>query len=859
MIDTKYLRPTQNYVVTLSDNFISRIATIPLSQYAKFGYVSTVYLINKYLELIDEINLEKDQVCNKLYCLIPKLDKYQTRRILFLKRWIFNKLQLPHVEDVTLAKQLIKEESVVLTSYFKKIELLSTLEANLKEEYEIEKERIAGLFRDFLTDNFFQEALFLSSRNLFNDLSDFDKKSQKHKYNINCSLMNYIARACCKTTPHGLWCETCIGNWRIGHAVELQKDYSKLKRRTRLNLYYLRGALKSKQNDLDIFENLYVSVDPFCTVLENGTIVCLSKRNDNQSLLRLEAEEWILNVLEACKEGKKTISDLTEMLSLNCDIYKSEAFEAVKQLLELGLINAALEPLFGDSRVTSCLKTIRDHAIKRTMEEEFSNIQTKLDQLNYSLTWNDRKKLYVDCEKWLTSYTNKGNNPNMEKLYRVDCGGSWSKLICNDLVDPIKSSVNIYMNVVSRIYGYKDLLQDFRVRFENNFGCDRPVPLVLAERLGHPLNDVDKQWLIDEHWLAPEEEIGRLNFLRFSDYIKNKIDSMSAKQVQIELDEEELASLFDQDLNKDFPNPLAVLCQPVKNLCHLEPGQAKQDTKIVLNSISSHIGSSSTRFLNFLTDKSTIKGIFEEYFPHESDTVVRAEVVYQQFNLQDNVSEMNPALKYEIAIYGPRSARPDDKIIPIADIEIVLKGEPSKRLVVRSISKGVEIIPCVTSPLSYFHDSLVCLLSLIPLQGKIPLSSAIKSVFPWEKPNYIMPRICCGPLILSRRRWTLKKDEIKWRNLAYSDSLLMLKEATGFAKRWFLPRFIFARNDIEKKPVPIDMTNVLLLNQLGKLACDSNEYVILEEMLPNIDSNYLNFNHCNYASEFWTIFNIRKG
>jgi len=130
---------------------------------------------------------------------------------------------------------------------------------------------------------------------------------------------------------------------------------------------------------------------------------------------------------------------------------------------------------------------------------------------------------------------------------------------------------------------------------------------------------------------------------------------------------------------------------------------------------------------------------------------------------------------------------------------------------------------------------------------------------PFDRPeDDHRPRVIFGDLVVAREAWRLRADAVdiaERRRADAADPARHFLNIRRWASEHHLPRYVFARSQLEPKPLFLDLesqASVALLSHLLKQAIkvDPAGGVLLSEMLPRPDQCWLEDAAGNrYASE----------
>ncbi len=185
---------------------------------------------------------------------------------------------------------------------------------------------------------------------------------------------------------------------------------------------------------------------------------------------------------------------------------------------------------------------------------------------------------------------------------------------------------------------------------------------------------------------------------------------------------------------------------------------------------------------------------------------------------------------YELVCPGETSFRPEDEQIPVEDL--VIEHDPGEdRLLLRSRRLGVEVIPVylgfllpmalpeVQQVLLNFSPTTMVQLDLWSGTGLAGEAAAT------------LPRVTLGNLVLQRRTWRVPAEELPEHATGADDAERLLTW-----RRWQrahgLPRRVFVALGGEHKPQYVDFDSQMCVNLLETAARGTTSTVVFSEMLP---------------------------
>ena len=230
----------------------------------------------------------------------------------------------------------------------------------------------------------------------------------------------------------------------------------------------------------------------------------------------------------------------------------------------------------------------------------------------------------------------------------------------------------------------------------------------------------------------------------------------------------------------------------------------------------------------------------------EREGAVLAEVSFMHGGRTANAGLRPPLLAHEIVLPGD-VATPGRIALPLADL-LVRFDSASGELVLRSRSRGVRVVPVVTSGIS--TEGILDFLVEIGRQGTQPLAwfpgFDVAGVAHW-------PRVRSGRVVLFRERWCFAGAEVPGAGAGRID-FARFAAITRWRVRHGLPRRAFVHTSADPKPFFVDFESPLfveaLLRALAPAGAEAHPVLHVTEMLPGPDSLWVRDPHGRYASEF---------
>jgi hypothetical protein len=226
-------------------------------------------------------------------------------------------------------------------------------------------------------------------------------------------------------------------------------------------------------------------------------------------------------------------------------------------------------------------------------------------------------------------------------------------------------------------------------------------------------------------------------------------------------------------------------------------------------------------------------------------------MTYNHWGRTANAGLRPSLLPYEIELPGDK-ASPGAEAIPLGDLTVRYDSGQG-RFVVRSVSRGLEVVPVLSSGVR--PEGVVSFLVELGRQGFQPLS-----YFPGFEAEGVerWPRFVSGRFVLFRRRWVFRSGrgprlprEGTGPDLAAADFFV---EVARWRREHGLPRHAFVHTSKDPKPFYVDFRSPLFVDLLRR-ALDLQETpeapaLEVTGMLPGPEEMWVRDGQGRYAAEF---------
>ena len=262
--------------------FLSRSATLPIQIWQRLGCPETLEILLRVFSLEEECDEKRPILVDGLYKAIPSSSSHMRRKLLKLKRHIYNRWEPLTQDMLDISSQILVAELLDNIKYFnnllrKRTELLH----HARELFEKYLKKIYANLLDILKDPFIQEGILLSSHDLWEaTIKYIDNPPQpssisKSQRQFIKSITEHLARCCAKTTPRGTLTAVQLGKVDPGQPqfASLNIDNSNkmiLERKTVLSWSIVWDLARMVSEQKDVWRYVIPRVNPFLHYDEDG-------------------------------------------------------------------------------------------------------------------------------------------------------------------------------------------------------------------------------------------------------------------------------------------------------------------------------------------------------------------------------------------------------------------------------------------------------------------------------------------------------------------------------------------------------------------------------------------------------------
>jgi hypothetical protein len=780
-----------------------------------------------------------------------------------MQRDLFNCRPL-RAADVEAAGPGLSAEDVASVASFadgdrRRTDSLSLFRAAFSEELRAYRSALARLAHQPLLEH----GIYLAGRDLPAQMRRLSRRDPrdwtKGDRHAAATLAAYVTRACAKTSPHGVFCSVAVAT--LGEHASVQGDPAVFRLDVAVGVAEARKITSCLAIDRGLDGAIVPRPNPTLRPQPEGVTFwrpATLRRTTNDEVFSRAKDHPILRLfLEEAARGCHSITALVEAVSNRCEIGRAELDPFFRALVERGILIAEIETPY------TCRRPLRQLArVARAAAHEgpwvpvLEAVEADVDSLP-SLDFASQRDT---LERIGASLDGLPHTRTLERdeLFRVDSASSLRVELPASVLADIERGMHVYARLLSAMFPASAAAATLAERFLQDHAPDVDVPFLDRYRGFSGDEDLSAR---PTEFAAPAGGPAAAgspaaNQKRVFDFLAERA---SLGQEEVELDEAAVDALVGV-----APSPAwscGVLFQvAARSLRDIDEGRYR----VVLNSLFNGGGLALARFAHLLgggapPEKNPIVGELRRGWSlHERPGAVLAEITYNHDGRTANAG-LRPALvPYEIELPGDK-ASPGAHVLPLSDL-VMRYDRVRRRLVLRSVSRGVEVLPVLSSGVN--PVGIVSELVEIGRQGLLTMGYLPG----FEVPGVVFwPRFSCGRMVLFRRRWVFRRPEdlprTHGRNTPLPDADFFY-EVARWRRRFRLPQHVFVHTRAKPKPFYCDLASPLaaLLHramsgaggaQAQAQAQDGGATVLfVTEMLPGPDEMWIQGPEGAFASEF---------
>lgn len=692
-------------------------------------------------------------------------------------------------------------------------------------EEEFSDKELKGICEDLV----FQEAIYLASPNLYNELknwlySEKELSSSQHQ-KLKNTILKYYSRMSTRCTPFGLFSGVDLGKFnedsKIGNRKQPTESHL---RNTKLDMHFVVGLsgylakipkiknqlLFSPNNSINTIGNKIRYVEYQYT---NG------KRDYIISSAPLSKE--LRQVLEFSKQGK-TLQQIAESL-INEEIIQQEAEEFIEELIENQVLVSELDPNVSGKDFLETVISVLNRTEAKNEVEILLSIQKNLEKLDESI--GNPISVYEEIENLIKSFQTEYEQKYLFQtdLYfknEFDLSFHWKK--------ELKKGIS-FLNKIT-LPQKATRLDKFKKAFSERFETQEvPLSLALDTEIGIGYG----QEMVATKGLHPyldnlrlpvsqKQHTYSIQLTSFHKILIEKLqDALLENQLTIELTNDDFKD-FEENW-QDLPDTISFVAEIIS-----EDNQEKL-------CIGSSGGSTAANLLGrFCSEKSEVRNLAKSIVRKEkalNQEYILAEIIHLPEARIGNIIRRPTLRQYEIP-YLAQSVLPRENQIFVEDLYISLRND---RIVLRSKRLDKEIKPYLTNAHNYHTNTLPVYHFLSDLHSQ---NKRTGLYFDWGDLKHIykfLPRVEYKNIILSKAQWRITEKDVISLEALVQDKKEFSSEMKNWRARRKIPLWI--QWTISDNTLPLNLENydmAILFIQTVK----SKKSIIIEEFLYNENDDF---------------------
>lgn len=627
-------------------------------------------------------------------------------------------------------------------------------------------------FRDILLKPLFQEAIYIASPVLYQELLKYinGDLSNKEQVRVENAIIRYLERMCTRPTPFGLFASIAIGKVDTKTEFEIAEF---IERKVRIDMFLLCRIVQlltsnpSLKNKIKYYINS--SLYEVNTSYRYIEYYYLNEQRKHR-IVSVKEDSALRAVLKSAKKGT-TFEDLN-LLLLMIGYQDLESKEYIEKLIDSQILISELEPnLVGRDFFDRLVEKIS----KVESESELSKLLLSISNMLKSLEYNNDSDPIFTYNMIYQLIDEKLIKCNKSLFLQVDSLRQMKKAtISYDMIEEIKKAL-VFLNKLSMKSLNNSDLELFKNRFVERYQ-DMEVSLLEALDpnigLGYPIDKTqnDSELLNSFYFPINKTTEDNLN-MQFEKCIINKL--VNTYQEEIELDDIDISGY--KEIWSDFPPTFSVKFEILD-----------EKTIILDNASGISAGNLIARFSHCHNQiANQLKNIASIETSCYANKIV-AEIVHLPESRVGNVLARSSFRDFEL-IYLAGFDDSDTRKIGLSDVIVYIKAG---KIYLKSKKANQEIVPRLTTAHNYHYNSTPVYRFLCDLQHQSMHSTLMYSwATLWNKFDYF-PRVKYGNVILSPALWKIKVSELK--NIMDNnreDSIM--KAITEFRKKKNMPAKVY--------------------------------------------------------------------
>ncbi|TCD29589.1 hypothetical protein EZ456_00815 [Pedobacter psychrodurus] len=680
--------------------------------------------------------------------------------------------------------------------------------------YHNEGQMSKELIYQFMEDDFFMEALWIASKDLYEAVRRIDSITDPKKLEkIEVALSKYINRTKTRATPFGLFAGCAPISWGENTALALGATV----KHTRLDMGLLCTIFRYVLKNEHIKKSLKYSVNKTLYDMDGNYRMVDYKTLGYRkyTVSSVSGSGYLEEIIDFCTTAQ-SYAAIAAFIASSFEVDTAEAVAFLDELIDGQILLSELEP-----RVSG--PDFLDQIIS-SLESVLSADGTNNDAHTYLSAFRAVKVILlsegntIDKKEEITEILQSLNIEfNGDSMFQIDLyKDGTAQTLSNTYADRLMEAVQ-FLNQVTPKHNNKEL-QSFKNRFAERYD-EQEIPLLQAldpeSGIGYAANThLAGEAPLVHRMVFSSGTASEIRETQYTDVSKWLIGHLTSNTAggEINLDQHDLSQLHINP--SELPPSFSIIFRlngGVEDQVYLEHCGWPTAACMI-----GRFGHGDQKFEQMLQD---INGVENAYY---EDAVV-AEVAHLPEDRYGNIASRPKFRDYQIPILA--GSVTDESEISLSDLMVSVRNG---QLYLRSKRLNKAVIPRLSNAHNYGMNALPVYHFLGDLQGtdhKYWLGLNLE-VLP-KMGVFKIPRIKYKGVILSLASWYLQADDIK--EILDINAADHEKRLQQFFKKWELPpAFIYADED-----------NELLVHQENRIeilawlsACKKRSQIVLKEYLP---------------------------
>jgi hypothetical protein len=739
----------------------------------------------------------------------------------------------------------------------RRAQALRSYAAGFRESLDRGREALVRMSADAVVEH----GIYLASRSLVpkvRRLAHVDPGSFSHdERHTAAKLAAYLARFAAKTSPNGVFCSVALARIE-GRSATVAGSGEISRVEILLNLAEVRKVVACLAVDPLAARAVVPRPNPTLRHRDGAWTYWkpASPRNptDDEVFSRVKDQPVLSAFLEEAGRGVHDATTLEAAVAARIGHTIEDLGGFYTRLVERGILIGEVEiPYSSRRRFRDLAAAARSAGCGAVWTSSLENIENAVDALP-RLTFGDRTAAIETIVEQVKALP-RVRPFKADELFRVDASSAFDVQLPESLLAELARGVRVLVHLLAGMYPESIEQRRLVARFLRDYQPDTDVEFLDLYRGFAESNEQDVRPPSEFPAPAAIPPVDRLEAeawgaaRRIFDYVVRRAEDAAPGEI-VEIDEATARSLAG-----DRPEPRwaagALFQIAARSGADIEAGRAP----LVLNALFNGVGLALSRFAHLLgggrdgPDNVVIAELRRTWSAMERPGAVLAEITFNHEARTANAGLRPVLFRHEIELPGDLVSTEAERI-PLNDLSIRYDSR-SGRLVLRSVSRDVEVIPVLSSGVS--PSGIVSELIHIGRQG-------------WQTVGYLpgfhaphvnrWPRIVSGSVVLFRARWTFMGTRLPTltRGAEPLGDAEFFLELARWRSRNGLPQHVFVHTQAEPKPFYVDLLSPVLADLLRravvKASSDGDAVLHVTEMLPGPEELWVRDEGGSYATEF---------